>query len=337
MKETHTWILQQIKKATFEATPRVIFTDADPALIAAIWDEFPTTHALHLQQSSFIAIFEYKWKCLLEKYSNENVITGMFSTSRVESYNAKIKRLIFNSNMTLLELAEKLLVCILEEDKKTEYALFRASIPKTALSATADTILPNVCKMLGKYLTAELLKIQEDQIKQALHNSTEEPFLVAQKFEIEQSITMGWNGPVPYFNVLVNEVRDVNHKVINEQKLYEKAWGKARAALMVAVLRNDYKFITIFDKYINDRQEPLSDSDIDLSDSSNEDEIEIDNESLDPSELMNPHKRKGKGRPKGTNRIRCASEPSKKTKHKLHCKICGGAGHNQITCSQRQK
>ncbi|RIB17126.1 hypothetical protein C2G38_2038006 [Gigaspora rosea] len=168
-------------------------------------------------------------------------------------------------------------------------------------------------------------------------NSTEEPFLVAQKFEIEQSITMGWNGPVPYFNVLVNEVRDVNHKVINEQKLYEKAWGKARAALMVAVLRNDYKFITIFDKYINDRQEPLSDSDIDLSDSSNEDEIEIDNESLDPSELMNPHKRKGKGRPKGTNRIRCASEPSKKTKHKLHCKICGGAGHNQITCSQRQK
>ncbi|CAG8853137.1 22380_t:CDS:1, partial [Gigaspora margarita] len=85
-----------------------------------------------------------------------------------ESYNAKIKRLIFNSNTTLLELSEKLLACILEEDKKTEYALFRASIPKTALTATAETILPNVCKMLRKYLTAELLKIQEDQIKQAL-------------------------------------------------------------------------------------------------------------------------------------------------------------------------
>ncbi|CAG8720578.1 2240_t:CDS:2 [Gigaspora margarita] len=158
-KEAHTWILQQIKKATFEATPHVIFTDADPALIAAIQDEFPTTHALNCM---------FHIKCLLEKYNNENVISylqrvlytnkeswakafvlklfiaGMFSTSRVESYNAKIKRLIFNSNTTLLELAEKLLVCILKKNKKTEYALFHASIPKTALTTTAEMILPNV-------------------------------------------------------------------------------------------------------------------------------------------------------------------------------------------------
>ncbi|CAG8444353.1 22043_t:CDS:2 [Gigaspora rosea] len=56
-----------------------------------------------------------------------------------------------------------------EWDKKTEYALFRASILKTVLVATADTILPNVCNILRKYLTIEMLKIQEDQIKQALH------------------------------------------------------------------------------------------------------------------------------------------------------------------------
>ncbi|CAG8654751.1 5269_t:CDS:2, partial [Gigaspora rosea] len=186
--------------------PYVIFTDTDPALIAAIRDEFSTTHALnckfHIVQNlllnlkstlkdrydEFIKDF-FEWKCLLEKYNNENIISylqrvlytnkeswakafvlklftaRMSSTFRVESYNAKIKRLIFNSNTTLLELAEKLSVCILEEDKKTEYALFRASIPKTALTATAGMILLNVCKMLYKYLTAELLKIQEDQIK----------------------------------------------------------------------------------------------------------------------------------------------------------------------------
>ncbi|CAG8796943.1 4523_t:CDS:1, partial [Gigaspora rosea] len=149
-----------------------------------------------------------------------------------------------------------------------------------------------------------------------------------------QSIAMGWNGPVSYLNALVKEVRDVNHKVIDERKLYGEAWGKARAALMVAVRRNDYKFITILDKYINDHQEPLSDSNIDSSDSSSD---EIDNGRLDPSELINPHKHKEKGRPKGTDRIRRAGEPSKKTKCKLHCKICGGAGHNRITCSQRQK
>ncbi|CAG8661738.1 7392_t:CDS:2, partial [Gigaspora rosea] len=241
-----------------------------------------------------------------------------------------IKRLIFNSNTTLLELAEKLSVCILKENKKTEYTLFRASIPKTVLTSTANTILPNVCNILHKYLTAEMLKIQKDQIKQVDFDnpnlfgenqnftnitaksmlnlvdkdkiveisSTEEPFLVAQKFEIEKLITIGWNSPVPYFNVLVKEVHDTNNKVIDERKLYGEAWGKARAALM-----------------------PSSDSNVDSSDSSCEDEVKINNGGW--------IQHKGKGRPKGTDRIRCAREPSKKTKRKLHCKICGGAGHNQ--------
>ncbi|CAG8823036.1 21920_t:CDS:2 [Gigaspora margarita] len=173
----------QIKKATSEAIPYVIFTDADPALLAVIQEEFPMTNALHcmfhiaqnlplnlknslrdhydkfikdffdLQQSSFITIFEYKWKHLIKKYNDEHVVSylqqvlyaiketwakafvlklftaGMISTSQVKSYNSKIKRLIFNSNTILLELADKLSLCILEEDKKTEYALFCASIP----------------------------------------------------------------------------------------------------------------------------------------------------------------------------------------------------------------
>ncbi|CAG8747126.1 18424_t:CDS:1, partial [Gigaspora margarita] len=77
----------------------------------------------------------------------------------VESYNLKIKRLIFNLNTTLLELANKLSLCILEENKKIEYALFHVSIPKAVLVATANTILPNVCNMLRKYLIVEMLKV----------------------------------------------------------------------------------------------------------------------------------------------------------------------------------
>ncbi|CAG8688277.1 22510_t:CDS:2, partial [Gigaspora rosea] len=265
-KEAHAWILQQIKKATFDATLHVIFTNADPALIVAIRNEFPTTHAFN---------------------------SGMSLTFWVKSYNAKIKRLIFNSNMTLLELAEKLSVCILNEDKKTEYALFCASISKTiqedqikqALQYHSVKIEKNVdLNLFGKNpnftdITAKsmLELVDKDKIVEMwgirhITNSTEEQFLVAQKFKIKQSIVMGWNSPVLYLNALVKEV-----------------------PLIVAVRRNDYKFITILDKYINDNdyQEPLSDSDIDSSDSSSD---EIDNRRLDPSELINPHKRKGKGR-----------------------------------------
>ncbi|CAG8778213.1 15298_t:CDS:2, partial [Gigaspora rosea] len=74
-------------------------------------------------------------------------IAEMPSTSQVESYNAKIKRLIFNSNMTLLKLAEKLLVYILEEDKKTEYALF---YPRESNKTSAS--IP-YCKNKKKYAT----------------------------------------------------------------------------------------------------------------------------------------------------------------------------------------
>ncbi|RIB00193.1 hypothetical protein C2G38_2235204, partial [Gigaspora rosea] len=50
---------------------------------------------------------------------------------------------------------------------------------------------------------------------------------------------------------------------------------------------------------------------------------------LNPEELMNSHKYKSKGQPKGTNRIRCTDELLKKAKCKLQCKICGHSGHNR--------
>ncbi|RIB15242.1 hypothetical protein C2G38_2039557 [Gigaspora rosea] len=116
-----------------------------------------------------------------------------------------------------------------------------------------------------------------------------------------------------------------------------EAWDKARAALAVAVRKCDYNFIAILDKYLDDCQGVLS-SNSD-SDDSSDNEIEaasnISNEKLDPKELMNPYKHKARGRPKETDRIRCACEPPKKAKRKLHCKICGGTGYNRVTCSQK--
>ncbi|CAG8693882.1 15_t:CDS:2, partial [Racocetra fulgida] len=262
------------------------------------YDEF-IKNFFEVQQIGFVPIFEYRWKSLLEKYNNENVVNylrrlynnkeswakafvlklftaGMSSTSRVESYNSKIKRLIFNSNTTILELVDKLTACILEEDKKTEYALFRASVPKTALVATADTILPNVCKILRKYLTAEILKIQEDQIKQSLqyHAVIVTQSELQRYHATEQSVTISCDNSVPYLNALVQdttcEVQDRNRKIIDERKLYGEAWGKARAALMVAVRRRDYNFITILDKYLDNCQEEIS--------SNSESEIDSNNE-----------------------------------------------------------
>ncbi|RIB30029.1 hypothetical protein C2G38_2027178 [Gigaspora rosea] len=152
---------------------------------------------------------------------------------------------------------------------------------------------------------------------------------------------MGWNGSVPHLNVLIQgsiyEMQDINRKTINECKLYGEARGKTRAALAVAVRRCDYNFIAILDKYLDDCQEVLS-SNSD-SDASSDNEIKassnISNEKLDSKELTNPYKHKASSQPKRTDKIRHACEPPKKTKRKLHCKICGGTGHNRMTCSRK--
>ncbi|CAG8549230.1 4_t:CDS:2 [Gigaspora rosea] len=231
------------------------------------------------------------------------------------------------------KLAEKLTACALEEDKKTEYALFRASVPKAALVVMADSILPNINlddpTLYSKNLTDIIAKSMLDLIdtnkivemwglirarwySETSSDPAQESFLVAQKFEVEQSATMSWNGSVPYLSALndiVYEMQDINRKTIDERKLYREAWGKARAALMVAIRRCDYNFISILDKYLNDCQELSSNSDSDVgsnsaSNSESEDDADkIGKKKLDPKELMNPHKHKGKGRPKGTDRI----------------------------------
>ncbi|CAG8662533.1 607_t:CDS:2, partial [Scutellospora calospora] len=121
---------------------------------------------------------------------------------------------------------------------------------------------PNFTNIMTKLI---LNLIDKDKIVEYRDNSME-PFLVTQKFEVEEPIMIGWSNLIPYLNAFV-----------------------------------------------------LSDNNVD---SGSEDKIEIDNKRLNSSKLMNPHKCKGKSRLKRTDRIRRADEPSKKTKCKLHYKIC---------------
>ncbi|CAG8833232.1 37377_t:CDS:2, partial [Gigaspora margarita] len=188
-KEAHSWILQQIKKAMNETAPQVIFTNADPALVAAIRDKFSTTNILNCM---------FHIKCLLEKYNNENVVNYLqwlyankesWAKAFVLNYLQQGYQLLPGLKVIiqrLKELAEKLTACILEKDKKTKNALFHASVPKAVLVAIADTILPNVCKMIHKYLTMEILKIQKNQIKQLLQYHA---IMVAQN-ELQKYLTI---------------------------------------------------------------------------------------------------------------------------------------------------
>ncbi|CAG8804448.1 7631_t:CDS:2, partial [Dentiscutata erythropus] len=69
MMEYHSWIFQNIKNATRNAVPRVIFTDADLAVSAAICDEFPTTKSLHCMFHISQNLFSNLKSCLGDQYN----------------------------------------------------------------------------------------------------------------------------------------------------------------------------------------------------------------------------------------------------------------------------
>ncbi|CAG8652690.1 12711_t:CDS:2 [Racocetra fulgida] len=270
----------------------------------------------------------------------------MSSISRVESYNAKIKSLIFNSNTILLKLANVPSICINEEDKRTKYSLFRASVPKIALFSTAETILPNVCQLLSTYLTEETQKIQEDQIIQALHYHAscvaENELQVYNSVNLEDSdlfynetfiaitakallnlieanqIIHQASMNINYLNVLnqdhLDVMQDGNQEFIKEP----------RAATLLAVQNRDLKFIEILDNYLKEHQvERLY-----VEDKNKESSSKSNDDNLSPKDLVNPRKHKVKERPKETDRKQHSCEPPKGSRQQSRCSNCNGLGHN---------
>ncbi|CAG8689611.1 4039_t:CDS:2, partial [Dentiscutata erythropus] len=106
-QESYEWVLQQTLDATsFE--PQIIMTDMDPAMDTACqlkaklgstnFKEF-VCDFWKAQNSLSIEVFERQFQSLLEKYPSANkYLTGMQSTSRVESINAIIHKAVTSSS-----------------------------------------------------------------------------------------------------------------------------------------------------------------------------------------------------------------------------------------------
>ncbi|CAG8565353.1 16124_t:CDS:2, partial [Gigaspora rosea] len=95
-----------------------------------------------------------------------------FYLSEIHKATAKyyIKRLILNSNIGLLELAEVLEASIEEESKKAKYAYWKTQIPLTSSTTTLpQTLFPELDKALSQFITPEMQKIQRVEIKSCLN------------------------------------------------------------------------------------------------------------------------------------------------------------------------
>ncbi|RHZ50854.1 hypothetical protein Glove_490g66 [Diversispora epigaea] len=212
--DTHSHILNP---TTDNMHPRVIMTDSDPAVHAAIRSTFVTTYPMHctfhisqnlikkLQKllgkkfhefSSWFydtrntlhkPIFESKWKNLISKYPEaqeylnnlyntkeawahpwtcRQFTAGLHASSPVESINAWIKSYIFNSNISLCELANIIDKRQFSEDKNYQLILWKAAIPCISTHvSTSAFMFSSIDKKLEEYLPPAILELQRNEIR----------------------------------------------------------------------------------------------------------------------------------------------------------------------------
>ncbi|CAG8606913.1 8580_t:CDS:2, partial [Cetraspora pellucida] len=122
--ESHIWMFQQIVKTT-NTQSLVILTDADPAVNTAIHQLVNNyTKAQHYLE------FLYKSKNYWAYcFTNFKFTGSMIATSCVESMNACLKHLIYNSNTSLCELATEIHKLLDIQDKENEYKFWKLAIP----------------------------------------------------------------------------------------------------------------------------------------------------------------------------------------------------------------
>ncbi|RHZ85334.1 hypothetical protein Glove_67g10 [Diversispora epigaea] len=134
--------------------------------------------------------FESKWKDLINEYSEaqqylntlyntkeawahpwtcRQFTAGLHASSPVESLNVWIKSYIFNSNISLCELADVIEKRQLSENRNHQLILWKAAIPciSTQISTSAF-MFASIDKKLEEYLPPAILDLQKSEIYQCV-------------------------------------------------------------------------------------------------------------------------------------------------------------------------
>jgi hypothetical protein len=93
----------------------------------------------------------------------------MIASSRVESVNTCIKRMLFNSDISLCELMYEIHKLLDEQDRKNGYEFWKLSIPSVKNLEKANFLFTEVDKCCQSFLTPMILKLQRDEINQSVY------------------------------------------------------------------------------------------------------------------------------------------------------------------------
>ncbi|CAB4488991.1 unnamed protein product [Rhizophagus irregularis] len=93
----------------------------------------------------------------------------MIASSRVESVNGCLKRLLHNSNIPLCDLVAEIQRLLDLQDKENEYNFWRLSIPTIRHQKNSNFLFSKIDQILQHYLTPTMLKMHRDEMNQSLY------------------------------------------------------------------------------------------------------------------------------------------------------------------------
>jgi len=118
-------------------------------------------------------------------FTNFKFTGGMIATSRVEAMNACLKRLLYNSDVSLCELVFQIQQLLDGQDKQQEYDFWRLAIPSIKHQVKANFLFTKVDSCIEQFLTPKMLKMQRDEINQSVYYAAKCDTLDSNKDEDE--------------------------------------------------------------------------------------------------------------------------------------------------------
>ena len=94
---------------------------------------------------------------------------GMIASSRVESVNACLKRLLHNSNVPLCDLMLEVQRLLDLQDKENEYNFWRLSIPNIHNQQNSNFLFTKVDQIIEQYLTPMIVKKLREEMNQSVY------------------------------------------------------------------------------------------------------------------------------------------------------------------------
>ncbi|CAB4436243.1 unnamed protein product [Rhizophagus irregularis] len=242
--------------------------------------------------------------------------------------NATFKRLLFNSNSTLIDIFHAVQERLEKEEDNNDYINWKSSLPCNQSSTITSNAFTNIIDELKLFVTPQIQKVHYSEMEMAfnydarfitthLNDIKNRPLYSTSKFNTNlETLLLEFNNSLEFLDV----IDDVSIKQANQ----------------ITCKTCDESFIDLLKEYINKKNsEALT---LEQSDNmENQDELEVDQKNTHQNQIGNPIIRRPKGRPPGTAKFKGPLENSSHSNEIIggriqnKCGLCYNVGHNRAT------